>query len=406
MTTHRDVTVLIPIHPKKVNREWLAQTLASFPDDTPRLILENKGDVGKALQQGLKKAETEWVMPFGADDVAGPELLDQLLGPAWNADVVYPSAWLIDEQLEETIGIWPAAPFCPLRLQHVNYVPGAALIRRQAALDAGGFRSHPVLEDWDLWLRMQRHGARFRPWPDAYFLYRQHSESRNERLDQDEKLHDRMRERLVLKPEDGDPLERAVATFYNAATPATTYLRCQLPARELPAVVNPATTIQLREEGGYDLPEQHGQSAVFQLAADKERALMLLMLREKGIRVLVEADDNYLANPGVAILKRSQWGMKVGHADNTRDGHLWIVEQADGMIVSTPYLADRYRKPQPERLRLPQQRRPRRLARPRRSATTTCSGSAGSRRSHTATTSRSSRARSNGPAGSPASRST
>lgn len=341
-----EVTVLIPMHAIKTNKRWLDEAVGSFPDGTTIELLRNLGDVSGSLNHGLKNARTEFVLPFGADDVAAPDMLERLLGPAWNADVVYPTMMIVDEQLR-LIGTHPADPYCPLRLQENNYISGASLIRRETAIAAGGFRKMEVLEDWDLWLRMQRAGARFKPCSDAVMLYRQHHGSRNDKLSgHDELLAEKRRELVLEHTGNADPLENAQATFYNAATPATTYLRCQLPARLLPAVVKPHVTVRMNEET-YEMPEQHGPAAVLQLVADKERALMALMLREKGIRVLLESDDNYTLNPGRDILKRSQWQMKIGQAHNTREGHLWVASQVDGVITTTPYLADRYRKYNP-----------------------------------------------------------
>ena len=348
MSGHSDITVLIPIHRERCNRDWLEQALSSFPEETPHLILENTGNVAGALNKGLRQASTEFVLPFGSDDIAGPGFLDFLLGPAWNADVVYPSMLIVNEDLSEQLGYHPADPFCGNRLLEMNYITGAALIRREKAIAAGGYRRLQVLEDWDLWVRMHRAGAHFKPCLEAQLLYRQHDGSRNAQVAGKLDLLDKHRKRIVLGRlrRRRDPLEKVQATFYNAATPATTYLRCQLPARHLPAIVRPHVMVAMNEEE-YRFPEQHGKTAVFQLAADKERALMALMLREKGIRVLVESDDHYLAHPGQEILKRSQWSMQIGEAANTREGHRSIVREADGVIVATPYLADRYREINP-----------------------------------------------------------
>lgn len=93
-------------------------------------------------------------------------------------------------------------------------------------------------------------------------------------------------------------------------------------------------------------PEQVG-AAVFQFPGDKMRALTLCAMRADGVRTLVEVDDNYLINPGSAILRRSQWAMNIGDLTNSRQGHRWIVPQADGVLVTNPRLADAYGKLNP-----------------------------------------------------------
>jgi len=350
-----DVTVLIPIHRRKGNREWLAQAIGSLPEEAPKLVLENRGDVSGALNRGLAQAETEFVLPFGSDDLVAPMFIDYLLGPAWNADVVYPSMRILNETLDEQLGFSAAEAFCGLRLQENNYIPAASLIRREQALAVGGFRRMDALEDWDLWVRMHRAGCRFKPCPEAQLLYRFRAGSRNDQVKTPEILAD-YRDRIVRGKGFGfssrfrrvgpDPLDEVQATFYNAATPATTYLRCQLPARHLPGVVRAGIAVA-HNDTKFAFPEHFGKAAVLQLAADKERALMALLMREKGIRVLVESDDNYLVDPGRGIRERAQWGKRIGEQANSVQGHAAIVKDADGVIVTTEVLANQYRELNP-----------------------------------------------------------
>lgn len=343
-----NVTVLLPIHRREGNRDWLAQAIASFPAGTPYLVLENDGELSKAFNVGLREADTEFVLPFGADDVATPGFLELLLSLSWNADVVYPGMTVTDAELKP-IGDHYAAPFCPYRLQDAPYITGAALMRRETARAVGGYRNIDVLEDWDLWLRMWRAGARFKACPEAKLLYRRHENSRNERVNGHEDVFEHARDRIVLgkgtlhrgRP---DPLDAIQATFYNAATPATTYLRCTLPARHLPAIVRPDALV-IATDSELLFPEHRGKAAVFQLAADVGAAFQAVAMRDSGIRVLVETDDNYLSSPGKQIRDRQQWGKEIrdGRA-HSAEGHRWIAEQADGVIVTTEFLARQYRK--------------------------------------------------------------
>lgn len=346
------VTVLLPIHRSKGNREWLQQAISSFPNGTPYMVLENDGDVSEAFNAGLREADTEFVLPFGADDVALPNMLQRLLAPSWNADVVYPGMIVTDEQLQPT-GDHHAAPFCGNRLLDMNYISGAALIRRAKALEVGGYRKLKALEDWDLWVRMYRAGARFKACPEAQLVYRRHDGSRNHEVAGDLEQLAAWREKIVLRHGPlglrklPDPLERVQATFYNSATPATTYLRCQLPARHLPGIVRPDLAIAESAEA-LDFPEHRGPAAVFQIAADSSAAFSAIAMREHGIRVLLESDDNYLASPGRQIRERQQWGKKIKDGRrHSAEGHHWIARQVDGVIVTTDYLARQYRKLNP-----------------------------------------------------------
>jgi hypothetical protein len=330
----RDVTAVIPFL-RSGNREWLQQAVNSL--GLPVLVAENDGEMAEALNQAIQQATTEWVLVFGADDVALPGFVDELLAQAHRADVVYPTLVRVNADLSEVLSNHPAEPFCPERLRSGNYISGCALIRRTSLLAAGGYRQLPALEDWELWLRMMGAGARFKPAEHARIAYRQHGGNRNTFVDDD----DYQRKRLALaRPR---PVK---ATFYCGATPATTYLRCQLPARHLPAVVLPGVTAASNGEE-VRFPDHRGDAAVMQFASDKGTALVAVHMRDQGVRTVVEVDDNYLIHPGKRLMTRMGWGEKIGSAAHTTEGHRLIVRDADAVTVTTELLAKQYRKVNP-----------------------------------------------------------
>ena len=341
-----DTTILIPIHRDRGRRDRLQQAINSFPKETPFLILENDGEVAEALNVGLKTATTEFVVAFGADDVALPGFIDWLETFSFNADVVYPAMILASEDLKTPLGEHAAYPFCPMRLMERNFISGAALVRRSKALEVGGYRE-VGWEDWDLWVRLYRAGARFKPCPEAKMLYRQVEGARGPASKRED-----IRPGIIGEP---DPLEQVKATWYSGATPATTYVRCQLPARALPGIVRPDLSY-ITDGETIRFHEHHG-AAIFQFAGTKYSAAASAALREEtGCKILIEVDDNYTINPGPRILKRQQWGLKIGDKEATRDGHRWVVQWSDGVIVTTDYLAEQYRKipPHPARGKSPE----------------------------------------------------
>lgn len=339
-----DVTALIPIHREKGNREWLQQTLNSLGDSVVPLVLENDGEVTEAFNAGLREADTEFVLPFGADDVAEPGMVTKLKAAIWDVDVAYPAMLLVDETLQHIVGVHEAQQYCPLRLLQQNYITGGSLIRREKALDVGGYRDLESWEDWDLWVRMSKDGARFKAVPDAKFLYRQVAGSRN-RGDIDWAA---LKTRIVGDP---DPTADVAATFYCTSTPGIVYVRSILPARHLPGIAryDAALDEKVEEETGavyWEFPMHRG-TAVLQVAAGKMGALALGYLRDAGHKVLVETDDNYLAAGDADFRKRAQWGRTIGELRDSIEGHKWIVKEADGVICSTDFLAKQYRKVNP-----------------------------------------------------------
>lgn len=334
-----EVTALIPIHRTKGNREWLQQAVNSLKG-AKILVLENDGEVIDSLNEGLKAADTEWVTAFGSDDIAHPNFLERSLAFTYGNDVVYPGLVLTDEELN-IIGGGAPDPFNGRRLLDNNYIPGPSLYRREKALEVGGYRQLDGLEDWDLWVRMYRAGARFQN-TDALVFYRIHPEGRNQRARQDESYREEMRRKIV-----GDPPAPAPATFYTQATPGTTYLRCQLPARHLGAYVYQDIMAMLHPEEQTVFPE-HSGAAIFQFPGDKMRGASMALMREAGIRVLIEVDDNYLIHPGKKVLERSQWSDKIGDKPHSRQAHRFLTENAaDGVIVTCRALRDAYAKRNP-----------------------------------------------------------
>lgn len=314
------------------------------------IVARNDGEIGQALTQAAERAQTEWLLLMGADDAWEAGSIDYLWGFArTQADVVYPSMLLTDVEMKHTVGVFPAEEFCGNRLQVSNFVPGCGLIRRSRYLEVGGTRDLDGLEDWDVWVRMHRAGARFKACPKARYYYRQNPDSRNKIKDpaQVEPFVARLKAEIV----GAEPEMRA--TFYTQATPATTYLRCVLPARYLPgqstgdcAAVTVANKDVVRGPEDIDIvyPTHRGSAAVFQFAGDKTWAAISEVMQVDGIRVLVEVDDNYLTIANKGILERTGWDKRIGDGTHSLQGHRWIVKNASGAIVATEYLASQYRK--------------------------------------------------------------
>lgn len=119
---------------------------------------ENSGHDGKPKNIGIKMAKGEYVAFLDDDDVWRQDALKILLAYAENtqADVVY-GDYLIDGKPGWSVD------FSPSRLSQQNFISmDVAMTRRSALLAVGGFDEDvPKLKDWNLWLRLQKNGARF-----------------------------------------------------------------------------------------------------------------------------------------------------------------------------------------------------------------------------------------------------
>lgn len=139
--------------------------------------------------------------------------------------------------------------------------------------------------------------------------------------------------------------EECLATWWRGSTSGASYVRCYLPALNLPGQSHGLNTIDLveGEDGEPMFPRQRG-AAVWQFPGNTVRAQLMAYQQSLGTRVLVEVDDNYL----VPYDQPSAWRVKMKGA---RDGepsleeHKFIVENcADAVIVSTPNLEKHYRR--------------------------------------------------------------
>jgi glycosyltransferase involved in cell wall biosynthesis len=162
------------------------QLLRSLAREEPRLRVLSRPAEGlvPALNAGLALCRGRYVARMDADDIACPQRLSLQL-PLLEAD---PSLVLVDGQVDffrdqgevpegmRLLQDWINAIVRPEDFERSFSVESpvvhpAATFRRQAVLEAGGYRASaagpelprgPVPEDYDLWLRLQASGWRFR----------------------------------------------------------------------------------------------------------------------------------------------------------------------------------------------------------------------------------------------------
>lgn len=295
-----DVTVLVPV-------EEGVRVDAHVPDGIDRIAVEPRlGARAEQLDAAVAGARTTFVLPLEPDASIDRASIEALARRAWDAPAAYPSLALSDSSVTRTR---TAAPYCPHRLRIVNYIGPTALVRREDWLACGGWRDGA----WDLWLRLPR----LKPCPQAFC-------------------------RLRTMPVDGDPPVQQTtlaATFYTQRNAAQTYWRCQVPGRRLPAAVQPGPPTHTLEPT-LRFPEHRG-AAVFAAPGDGARAVVAALLQERGVPVLVEADDDYLGFSSVHA--RAGWARAVdGGSPHSTERHGVIVASADAVIVATEELARLY----------------------------------------------------------------
>lgn len=137
-----------------------------------------------------------------------------------------------------------------------------------------------------------------------------------------------------------------LATWWRQATPGTTYWRCTVPAKALPGqVLGLRNTSLLDRPDGVQLVGQEGAS-IWQFPGNATRALIMSHVQEEGLgKVLVEVDDNYLLPAPQIPGFKGQWQRNFDRSEEDRyshQAHAAICRWVDGIIVSTPILAEHY----------------------------------------------------------------
>ena len=185
----------------QTSRAWRAVVVDDGSDDATAQVVERYASadgryslvrqaargVGAARNAGMAAATTSLVSFLDADDLLDARFVEEMLRPFDEGSVPAPDAtytgWLrlapdgstehgpipeLDGDLFHLFGAVCAFP------------PHACVIHRRVLERAGGFDERPTTtEDWDLWQRVARTGARFVRVPGALAIYRMRQGSRS-----------------------------------------------------------------------------------------------------------------------------------------------------------------------------------------------------------------------------------
>lgn len=138
----------------------------------------------EARNQGAQWLNVDWLIFLDADDRLHE---DYVLHMSRATDHRLPALWQ-----PSTIGSYPGGlmddePVLISKkdIKKSNYLVIGTMCRADMFHQVGGFKDYPILEDWDLWIRMHKAGAVVGACPEAVYIVNVRENSRNS----DTKLH-------------------------------------------------------------------------------------------------------------------------------------------------------------------------------------------------------------------------
>jgi len=151
-----------PVRPEMAS--CLDQLMAGSPVPVTFIPLERHGGLGPALDKGLAASHHDIVARMDADDVAMPHRFELQLPLMADADIVGAGLLEFIADTDDIVGqrVPPTDPRHIARYArlHDPFNHPTVVYRRQAVLAAGGYGDLPLMEDYALFARMLRAGAR------------------------------------------------------------------------------------------------------------------------------------------------------------------------------------------------------------------------------------------------------
>lgn len=142
-----------------------------------RVIWSHKATVSEARNFGASLSTGDWLIFLDADDELDPRYIEHMI--AGSGDIRQPSTLGVVNGVEDDFPVLIEQKSLIIG----NYLIIGSMVRRKLFLSVGGFRDFPILEDWDLFIRLALAGAKIGKCPDA--IYRVHvlPDSRNKQGD-------------------------------------------------------------------------------------------------------------------------------------------------------------------------------------------------------------------------------
>ena len=132
--------------------------LEGLERDGVRVVRQENGGLSAARMAGVHATSARYVMPLDADDALAPGSL-AALADALDREPTAVMAWgdieiWGDVELRLKVG----RRLDPWQITHLNTLPVASMVRRDALLAVDGWQLRNGYEDWDLWMSFAERG--------------------------------------------------------------------------------------------------------------------------------------------------------------------------------------------------------------------------------------------------------
>jgi glycosyltransferase involved in cell wall biosynthesis len=132
-------------------------------------------DLASARNAGVEESSSDWLIFLDADDELDPYYVEAMLEAS--GDIRQPSTIGVTDGVEDDFPVLIPPKVGGFMVG--NHLVIGSMVRRKDFIKSGGFRDLPVLEDWDLWIRLRLEGAQIGQAPKALYRVHVRAASRN-----------------------------------------------------------------------------------------------------------------------------------------------------------------------------------------------------------------------------------
>ncbi|WP_338359074.1 glycosyltransferase family A protein [Yeosuana marina] len=150
-----------------ISNKWIKK------DSRFKYVYQNNSGLSSARNLGIKKAESEYILPLDADDKIGENYLElayQAFQEYKDLKVVYCEA----KKFGDSDEMWKLPEFSLYSLSRKNMIFCSALFRKKDWKAIGGFDVNMIhgWEDWEFWISMLKNGGLVKKIESVQFYYR------------------------------------------------------------------------------------------------------------------------------------------------------------------------------------------------------------------------------------------